>query len=265
MKILNAVWGFLRGIGGGESTLTGGNMADMVVNSGDLKDWIAENEYEESTPPPQPPDPDELRLIWPTPEPKIITQWYGINPQWYAPFGLPGHEGLDMRSLNGTPIYAMAAGEVIRVETNPSSGPYGIHVRLKHVVGGEEYRTIYAHFQSPSVAVGDKVSAGQTVGLSDNTGNSSGPHLHITVKHIGKGSPWMNTGNIVNPVPYMLDLGRRTMRVVRSNIVAAIAVKLTFAVLVFPGLVTLWMAVAIGDMGVSLGVILNALRLARVK
>jgi Cd2+/Zn2+-exporting ATPase len=37
-----------------------------------------------------------------------------------------------------------------------------------------------------------------------------------------------------------------------------------FAILVFPGLVTLWMAVAIGDMGVSLGVIFNALRLSKV-
>ncbi len=72
-------------------------------------------------------------------------------------------------------------------------------------------------------------------------------------------------GDDLSKVPYLLNLGRRTMRVVRSNIVAAIAVKLMFAVLVFPGLVTLWMAVAIGDMGVSLGVILNALRLARVK
>jgi hypothetical protein len=174
-----------------------------VVNSDDLREWIDENEREENAPPPVPPPQDEFRLIWPTPEPKIITQWYGINPQWYSPFGLPGHEGLDMRSLNGTPIYAMAAGEVIRVETNPNNGPYGIHVRLKHVVGGKEYRTVYAHFQTPSVAVGDKVNAGDTVGLSDNTGNSSGPHLHITVKCIGHGSPWMNTGNIINPVPYL--------------------------------------------------------------
>jgi murein DD-endopeptidase MepM/ murein hydrolase activator NlpD len=105
-----------------------------VVNSDDLREWIDENEREENAPPPVPPPQDEFRLIWPTPEPKIITQWYGINPQWYSPFGLPGHEGLDMRSLNGTPIYAMAAGEVIRVETNPNNGPYGIHVRLKHSI-----------------------------------------------------------------------------------------------------------------------------------
>ena len=64
-------------------------------------------------------------------------------------------------------------------------------------------------------------------------------------------------------LPELLSLGRRTMSVIRQNIVLAIGVKLVFAILVFPGLVTLWMAVAIGDMGVSLAVIANALRLTR--
>ena len=69
----------------------------------------------------------------------------------------------------------------------------------------------------------------------------------------------------ISKVPYLLALGRRTMRVVKQNIVLSISVKLLFAILAFPGLVTLWMAVAIGDMGVSLAVIFNALRLSRVK
>ncbi|MCK5547549.1 MAG: M23 family metallopeptidase, partial [Thermoplasmata archaeon] len=137
---------------------------------------------------------------------KIITQWYGINPQWYLPFGLPGHEGLDMRALNTTPIYAMAKGEVVRVEEVAGSGPYGIHVRLQHDFGGDIFKTVYAHFMSSDLKVGDKVEAGQVVGISDNTGNSSGPHLHITLKKVGMGSPWMNMGDIINPVPYMPDL-----------------------------------------------------------
>ncbi len=180
-------------------------MSDSVVKADDLRDWISENEFEVEAPPPPPP-PDVFSLIWPTPSPKIITQWYGINPQWYTPFGLPGHEGLDMRALNGTPIYAMAQGEVFRVETNPESGPYGIHVRVQHNRGGKVYKTVYAHFQEPKVSVGDFVNAGDVVGLADNTGNSSGAHLHITLKFVGKGSPWMNVGDIVNPVPYFTDL-----------------------------------------------------------
>jgi Cd2+/Zn2+-exporting ATPase len=68
----------------------------------------------------------------------------------------------------------------------------------------------------------------------------------------------------LSKVPYLLKLGKKTMAVVKQNIVLAIGIKLLFAILVFPGLVTLWMAVAIGDMGVSLGVIFNALRLSKV-
>jgi Cd2+/Zn2+-exporting ATPase len=64
-------------------------------------------------------------------------------------------------------------------------------------------------------------------------------------------------------VPMARDLARRSMRVIRQNIAAAIAIKVAVAVLVFLGLATLWMAVAIGDMGASLAVILNALRLGR--
>lgn len=52
---------------------------------------------------------------------------------------------------------------------------------------------------------------------------------------------------------------------VRENIFASIIVKGSFAVLTFLGLITLWLAVAIGDMGLSLTVILNAMRLSLVK
>ncbi len=69
----------------------------------------------------------------------------------------------------------------------------------------------------------------------------------------------------ISRIPYLLSLGKNTMRVVKQNIALSIGIKLLFAILVFPGLVTLWMAVAIGDMGVSLGVILNALRLSKVR
>lgn len=69
----------------------------------------------------------------------------------------------------------------------------------------------------------------------------------------------------LSKVPYLLSLGRNTMTIVKQNIVLSIGIKLLFAILVFPGLVKLWMAVAIGDMGVSLVVIFNAFRLSKVK
>jgi Cd2+/Zn2+-exporting ATPase len=63
-------------------------------------------------------------------------------------------------------------------------------------------------------------------------------------------------------VPASTALARRAMGVIRQNIMAAVSIKVALAVLVFMGLATLWMAVAIGDMGASLVVILNAIRLA---
>ncbi len=55
------------------------------------------------------------------------------------------------------------------------------------------------------------------------------------------------------------------MGIVRQNVFSSILIKGSFAVLVFPGIITLWLAVAFGDMGLSLGVILNAIRLGRTK
>ena len=69
----------------------------------------------------------------------------------------------------------------------------------------------------------------------------------------------------IRRITYLLDLSKATMGRIRENIAASILVKLAVAALAFPGLVSLWMAVAVGDMGLSLAVILNSLRLGRIK
>jgi Cd2+/Zn2+-exporting ATPase len=66
-------------------------------------------------------------------------------------------------------------------------------------------------------------------------------------------------------VPYAVDLSRATMQRIRENITLSVVVKLLVALLALLGFVTLWIAVAVGDMGLSLAVILNALRLGRIK
>lgn len=177
-----------------------------VIPLDELSAWLAEHAIEIEPPAPSEP-PERLCLIWPTTLAKTVTQRYGINPQWYKVFGLAGHEGIDIYAPNGAPILAMAAGTISRVEHNAGSGNYGIHVRIEHQVGAQRFETIYAHFQKAEVAVGQRVEAGQRIGLADNTGNSTGPHLHITLKKRGDGSPWLapNT-EIVNPTPYMPDL-----------------------------------------------------------
>jgi Cd2+/Zn2+-exporting ATPase len=66
----------------------------------------------------------------------------------------------------------------------------------------------------------------------------------------------------LSKLPYLIELSKRTMVVVKQNVIASILIKGSFAILAFPGLITLWLAVAIGDMGLSLAVILNSMRLA---
>jgi Cd2+/Zn2+-exporting ATPase len=66
-------------------------------------------------------------------------------------------------------------------------------------------------------------------------------------------------------VTYLIDLSAKTMAVVRQNVITSILVKGSFALLTIPGVITLWLAVGIGDMGLSLAVILNALRIGRMQ
>jgi Cd2+/Zn2+-exporting ATPase len=70
-------------------------------------------------------------------------------------------------------------------------------------------------------------------------------------------------GDDLGRLPYVRALSLRARRVIRQNIAAALLVKATLAVGVPLGLVSLITAVVVGDMGVSLAVTLNALRLAR--
>ncbi|MDD4252707.1 MAG: cation-translocating P-type ATPase, partial [Methanoculleus horonobensis] len=68
----------------------------------------------------------------------------------------------------------------------------------------------------------------------------------------------------ISRVAYLVALSEKTVSVVRQNVATALVVKLGIAALAVFGLVTLWMAVAFGDMGLSLAVIANALRIGRL-
>jgi len=66
-------------------------------------------------------------------------------------------------------------------------------------------------------------------------------------------------------IPYLVDISSSTMGRIKENIAASILVKVAVAALAFFGLVSLWLAVAVGDMGLSLAVILNSMRLSGIK
>ena len=100
------------------------------------------------------------------------------------------HGGIDIGAERGTPVQAPAAGTVT------FAGPhaeYGLSVTVDH---GEDLRTIYGHLSKITVTQGEKVARGAQLGLTGNTGRSSGPHLHYEI--LVKNRP-------VNPRAYFWD------------------------------------------------------------
>ena len=93
--------------------------------------------------------------------------------------GNHSHRGYDFGIPVGTPVVSFLDGKVINVNTNPGANAGGIYVSISHSDPGVK-RTSYLHLSQPLVSKGDKVKAGQVVGLSGNTGKSTGPHLHFT-------------------------------------------------------------------------------------
>ena len=143
-----------------------------------------------------------FKLQWPVDNP-IITQRFGENPQNYARFGLAGHEGVDFGLPTGSNVYACADGRVLKIQPRDDTA-YGIHVCLQHRVDGSEYRTIYAHLSRVLVALHQSVRAGERIALSGDTGNSTAPHLHLTLKLIGAENP--GYGNRLDPLPYLEEV-----------------------------------------------------------
>jgi Cd2+/Zn2+-exporting ATPase len=71
-------------------------------------------------------------------------------------------------------------------------------------------------------------------------------------------------GDDLSKLPWLINHSKRTLRIIRQNIVFALSLKAAFAVLAFLGMVTLWQAIA-ADMGASLLVVANGLRLLKPK
>lgn len=111
-------------------------------------------------------------FIWPTSNgTRYISQGFGRTK--YSSY----HTGLDMPlRLNGSPIYASAAG-VVHQQYN--RGGYGYLTIIDHGNGLETY---YAHMSKFAVPNGTRVSQGQLIGYMGNTGRSTGPHLHFEVR-----------------------------------------------------------------------------------
>jgi murein DD-endopeptidase MepM/ murein hydrolase activator NlpD len=86
-----------------------------------------------------------------------------------------GHHGIDLPISVGTPVHASAKGIVLQVG---KGGKYGTAIYIKHL---DSLETIYGHLSNVRVIEGQSVGQGEVIGLSGNTGLSTGPHLHFGV------------------------------------------------------------------------------------
>lgn len=111
-----------------------------------------------------------------------LSQVFGVNSDYYKQFlvkqpdgslgPLRGHNGIDYALPSGTDVYAPHDGEVIEVAFDQRG--YGNYIKIEN----EREGSVLAHLESVDVHVGFLIKSGEKIGKSDNTGYSTGAHLH---------------------------------------------------------------------------------------
>ena len=123
--------------------------------------------------------PSNEGFIWPVSTSKKISSPVGSR---VAPggFGSTNHKGVDICNVSYTSsVYAVKSGKVILTNTSGWGGGYGNYVVIDH---GGGLTTLYAHLSVVKVSQGQTVSQGTVIGVTGNTGASTGPHLHYEVR-----------------------------------------------------------------------------------
>jgi len=132
-------------------------------------------------------DKNAPKFIYPLPSKVIIGSGFGMRT--HPVTGKQQmHSGVDMGAATGTPIYAVADGQV---ESSGSLGNCGYGVRVQHSGG---YLSVYCHASKLLVKSGQSVKSGDTIALVGSTGMSTGPHLHLGMKLNGE---WIDPKKVV--------------------------------------------------------------------
>ncbi len=108
------------------------------------------------------------------------------------------HDGVDLASNIGTPIFAVMGGVVT---TSGSAQGYGQWIQIKHDDGS---MTEYGHMSKRFVQVGAKVKAGQRIANVGSEGRSTGPHLHLRTY---RSASRTGAGNGMDPAQYLRERG----------------------------------------------------------
>jgi len=129
--------------------------------------------------------------IWPTYG--WLTGTFGGRPDPFT--GEPAfHQGLDISTEKGQPVYATANGTV---DSASYTGDYGNLITLRHDVG---LATRYGHLSRFAVKVGQSIKRGDVIGYVGSTGRSTGAHLHYEI---------MANGKLINPLQLLTQPAKR--------------------------------------------------------
>lgn len=167
---------------------------------------------------------EQLRLYYPVKPYKLFQAFGACHPsvcEWYKEkLGLLGHNGEDAIAPTGTVLRAAHDGVVTFAGEDGSAG-YGIVIRTdkEYDYKGKPayFKTIYWHLLPSGMYVkaGQKVKTGDVIALSDNTGMSTGPHLHFGLKPMYQGEAdweWWNAEQdngykgAIDPQPYWTNI-----------------------------------------------------------
>jgi len=158
----------------------------------------------------------KLKLKQPLKEFKIH-QYFGQNAlSFYREDGMKGHNGIDFKADDGEPVFASHDGRVTFAGYDGSGG-LGVVIRTEQVFESDKedcyYKTIYWHLKRGTLLVtgGQSVKGGELIAQADNTGRSTGSHLHFALKPIARGEQewvWWNLEQdngyfgAIDPLPF---------------------------------------------------------------
>lgn len=132
--------------------------------------------------------------------------------EFYPSIGMKGHSGLDFAAYSGEPVFHAGTYDGILKIEKDFQGGIGVDVVSKNKIELKDgyygyVKTRYWHLKAPVGWDGKEIKFGEQIGLADNTGASSGDHLHFGLKKCDKYGNAIEKGNgyngAIDPLPYM--------------------------------------------------------------
>jgi murein DD-endopeptidase MepM/ murein hydrolase activator NlpD len=166
----------------------------------------------------------------------VITQRFGEHPENYAQFGYAGHEGVDIVAVTSDKtIHCVEDGIVFKdidqVGADPPNKDYGIFVIVYNQLRRRKW--LYAHMSEDFVFINQPLKRGEPIGIMGNTGNTTGSHLHLSVRNTDSAGNIVNLGNgfkgNIDPLPVLDQLKLEEAVLTTANAVTWMPVNNTAA------------------------------------